>query len=175
MLSLAFVHVISDGFKKMEGLTGDFPIASVFVMGGILLMFVVERASLDYLSSTEDGEGPCCHSDVHRHSHGCVRHAHRNWNCEHADLHLPADGARMPFHRADSGVPRSVAALTAYEEVSARVNAPDCHIPLSCSNLPSLLFRHWPHHSAFSPFSDFHGDLSPRCFPHLSQRVFWSS
>jgi hypothetical protein len=86
MIALAFVHVIADGFEKMDGLCGSFPIASVFVMGGIMIMFITERASLDYLSSREDGDGSCCHSEMHRHSHGCVRHAHRNWNCS-SDLH----------------------------------------------------------------------------------------
>ena len=86
MISLAFVHVIADGFEKMEGLTGSFPIASVFVMGGIMIMFVTERASLDYLSSRQEGDGGCCHSQMHQHSHGCVRHAHRNWSCS-SDLH----------------------------------------------------------------------------------------
>ena len=57
MLSLAFVHVIADGFHKMEGLAGDFPVASLFVMCGIMLMFITERASLDYLSSKQHGEG----------------------------------------------------------------------------------------------------------------------
>lgn len=44
LLSLAFIHVIADGFEKLEGLSGDIPAAPILVLAGIMLMFVVERA-----------------------------------------------------------------------------------------------------------------------------------
>ena len=62
LLSLAFMHVIADGFEKMEGLGGDFPLAPIFVLAGIMLMFVVERASLD---SFAGGGSACCHHHAH--------------------------------------------------------------------------------------------------------------
>jgi hypothetical protein len=63
LLSLAFLHVIADGFEKMEDLGGDFPLAPTFVLAGIMLMFVVERAGLDFLAGGEGGA--CCHHHAH--------------------------------------------------------------------------------------------------------------
>jgi hypothetical protein len=62
LLSLAFIHVIADGFEKLEGLSGDVPAAPILVLAGIMLMFVVERASLDLYVG---GEHPCCHQHAH--------------------------------------------------------------------------------------------------------------
>ncbi|EKX46016.1 hypothetical protein GUITHDRAFT_138503 [Guillardia theta CCMP2712] len=86
MLSLAFVHIISEAFEVMDGLCGKYPIASVFVMSGLVLMICVERGALDFMSRNDDGHGHqmssqefvCCQSDMHQHSHGCIRHAHHN-------------------------------------------------------------------------------------------------
>ena len=52
ILALAFVHVIADGQERLNGLAGDFPVAQVMVMGGIVIMFLTERASLDYLAAS---------------------------------------------------------------------------------------------------------------------------
>ncbi|EKX44101.1 hypothetical protein GUITHDRAFT_109885 [Guillardia theta CCMP2712] len=59
MLALAFVHIIADALATMDGLTGNFPIGSVFVMLGVMTMMIVERLSLDFGSffskKSEDG------------------------------------------------------------------------------------------------------------------------
>lgn len=50
IMALAFVHVIADGQERLDGLSGDFPVAQAMVMGGIVMMFIVERAGNDCLS-----------------------------------------------------------------------------------------------------------------------------
>eukprot|EP00960_Hanusia_phi_P073205 767958-Hanusia_phi.AAC.3 len=86
MLSLAFVHIIAESFEVMDGLCGKYPIAAVMVMAGLVLMICVERGALDLMTRNDDGHGHqmssqefvCCQSDMHQHSHGCIRHAHHN-------------------------------------------------------------------------------------------------
>ncbi len=46
MLSLSMVHVIADSFEELQGLAGDFPVASLFVIVGIYLMSAAENISI---------------------------------------------------------------------------------------------------------------------------------
>eukprot|EP00960_Hanusia_phi_P064819 765924-Hanusia_phi.AAC.4 len=130
MLALAFVHIISDAFAVMGGLTGNFPIASVLVMVGVMLMMVVERASLDFGTrcfggSTSDAPMLCCHSDVHQHSHGCLRHGHQPNDCQRPqDVYVIQHLALPPVvHRA----------LTQEELNASAVQGPAKH-----ANLPGV-------------------------------------
>jgi zinc transporter 1/2/3 len=61
LLALAFVHLMQEGFEKLNGLAGDYPIASVLGMSGVLVMFITERVALDCFANSE-------HAHVHSHS-----------------------------------------------------------------------------------------------------------
>lgn len=61
LMALAFVHVIADGQERLDGLAGDFPIAQVLVMSGIVIMFLTERASMEYLSASSAAPAPMEH------------------------------------------------------------------------------------------------------------------
>ncbi|MGB1601249.1 MAG: ZIP family transporter, partial [Promethearchaeia archaeon] len=65
LIALAFMHVIADGFEKMQGLNGNLNVASLLVVSGIMLMYVVERVSLDILVPA-GVSGACCHSHAHQ-------------------------------------------------------------------------------------------------------------
>lgn len=52
MMALAFVHVIADGQERLDGLSGDFPVAQAMVMSGIVMMFIVEQAGNDCTSES---------------------------------------------------------------------------------------------------------------------------
>ncbi|EKX46121.1 hypothetical protein GUITHDRAFT_108155 [Guillardia theta CCMP2712] len=133
MLALAFVHIISDAFSVMDGLTGNFPIASVLVMVGVMLMMLVERASLDFGSrcfgSSGDAARVCCHSDVHQHSHGCLRHAHQSNDCHHED-------AEEIFVIESHALPPHVPHAVADEELGTSV--PPSLEALKAADLPQV-------------------------------------
>eukprot|EP00291_Cryptomonas_curvata_P003016 CAMPEP_0172197028 /NCGR_PEP_ID=MMETSP1050-20130122/27187_1 /TAXON_ID=233186 /ORGANISM="Cryptomonas curvata, Strain CCAP979/52" /LENGTH=133 /DNA_ID=CAMNT_0012873459 /DNA_START=45 /DNA_END=443 /DNA_ORIENTATION=+ len=46
MLSLSTVHVIADSFEELDGLAGNFPVASLFVIAGVYLMSAAENISI---------------------------------------------------------------------------------------------------------------------------------
>jgi hypothetical protein len=92
LLSLAFIHVIADGFEKLEGLSGDVPAAPILVLAGIMLMFIVERASLDLFAG---GEHPCCHQHAHAGRAADIEQAYRRRDAVLKSLEdLGNEGAR---------------------------------------------------------------------------------
>ena len=46
MLSLSTVHVIADAFEDLDGLAGNFPVASIFITAGVYVMSAAENLSL---------------------------------------------------------------------------------------------------------------------------------
>jgi hypothetical protein len=45
MLSLSTVHVIADSFEDLDGVAGNFPVASIFIICGVYLMSAAENLS----------------------------------------------------------------------------------------------------------------------------------